>query len=171
VNNGHYTINLTHNSCVKCIGFSISVMFALQGLSVCRKLRRVEISLLRIYTLNCHQHCVHSASFQTLKMFIWLHKRCAPLLYEMFTHWHSLTAPRRLPFQVLWLLWNVARCKSKWFMFGIVFWDVLPCKMIVDRRFRGAYCLHHQGWATLAHSSLNIILAAVRTWNLTKWFT
>jgi hypothetical protein len=26
-----------------------------------------------------------------------------------------------------------------------VFWVVLPCKMIVDRRFRGAYCLHHQG--------------------------
>jgi hypothetical protein len=32
-------------------------------------------------------------------------------------------------------------------MFRIVFWDVLPCKMFVDRRFRGAYCLHH-------HSSL-----------------
>jgi hypothetical protein len=30
-------------------------------------------------------------------------------------------------------------------MFRIVFWDVLPCKMIVDRRFRGAYCLNHQG--------------------------
>jgi len=30
-------------------------------------------------------------------------------------------------------------------MFRIVFWDVLPCKMIVDRRFRGAFCLHHQG--------------------------
>jgi hypothetical protein len=28
-------------------------------------------------------------------------------------------------------------------MIRIVFWDVLPCKMIVDRRFRGAYCLHH----------------------------
>jgi hypothetical protein len=28
-------------------------------------------------------------------------------------------------------------------MFRIVFWDVLPCKMIVDRRFRGAYWLHH----------------------------
>jgi hypothetical protein len=28
-------------------------------------------------------------------------------------------------------------------MFRIVFWDVLPCKIIVDRRFRGAYCLHH----------------------------
>jgi hypothetical protein len=30
-------------------------------------------------------------------------------------------------------------------MFRVVFWDVLPRKMIVDRRFRGAYCLHHQG--------------------------
>jgi hypothetical protein len=25
----------------------------------------------------------------------------------------------------------------------IVFWDVLPCKIIVDRRFRGVCCLHH----------------------------
>jgi len=31
--------------------------------------------------------------------------------------------------------------------FRIVFWDVLPCKMIFDRRFRGACCLHRQGWA------------------------
>jgi hypothetical protein len=31
-------------------------------------------------------------------------------------------------------------------MFRIVFWDVLLCKLIVDRRFRVAYCLHHQGW-------------------------
>jgi hypothetical protein len=30
-------------------------------------------------------------------------------------------------------------------LFRAVFWVVLPCKMIVDRRFRGAYCLHHQG--------------------------
>jgi hypothetical protein len=30
-------------------------------------------------------------------------------------------------------------------MFRVVFWVILPCKMIVDRRFRGAYCLHHQG--------------------------
>jgi hypothetical protein len=28
-------------------------------------------------------------------------------------------------------------------MFRVVFWVVLPCKIIVDRRFRGAYCLHH----------------------------
>jgi hypothetical protein len=30
-------------------------------------------------------------------------------------------------------------------MFRAVFWVVLPCKMIVDRRFRGTYCPHHQG--------------------------
>jgi hypothetical protein len=29
--------------------------------------------------------------------------------------------------------------------FRFVFWDILPCKIIVDRRFRGACCLHHQG--------------------------
>jgi hypothetical protein len=28
-------------------------------------------------------------------------------------------------------------------MIRAVFWVILPCKMIVDRRFRGAYCLHH----------------------------
>jgi hypothetical protein len=28
-------------------------------------------------------------------------------------------------------------------MFRVVFWVILPCKMTVDRRFRGAYCLHH----------------------------
>jgi hypothetical protein len=30
--------------------------------------------------------------------------------------------------------------------FTIVFWDVLPCKIIVDGRFRGTCCLHNQGW-------------------------
>jgi hypothetical protein len=34
--------------------------------------------------------------------------------------------------------------------FRIVFWDVLPCKIIFDRRFRGACCLHHQGRVTHA---------------------
>jgi hypothetical protein len=81
-------------------------------------------------------------------------------------------------------------------MLRIVFWDVLSCKMIVDRRFRGVYCLHHKGWGIthpwwfphpwwwrqyaplkrrstiILHDStsqktiLNIILAAVR--NLTR---
>jgi hypothetical protein len=27
-----------------------------------------------------------------------------------------------------------------------VFWNVAPCNLVeIDRRFRGAYCLHHQG--------------------------
>jgi hypothetical protein len=27
-----------------------------------------------------------------------------------------------------------------------VFWDVAPCSLVeIDRRFTGAYCLHHQG--------------------------
>jgi hypothetical protein len=27
-----------------------------------------------------------------------------------------------------------------------VFWDVAPCSLVeIDRRFRGAYCLHNQG--------------------------
>jgi hypothetical protein len=29
--------------------------------------------------------------------------------------------------------------------FTFVFWDVLPCKIIVDRRFRGTCCHHYQG--------------------------
>jgi hypothetical protein len=33
--------------------------------------------------------------------------------------------------------------------FRIVFWDVLPCKIIVDRRFRGTCYLHHQEWVIL----------------------
>jgi hypothetical protein len=28
--------------------------------------------------------------------------------------------------------------------FRFVFWDVLPCKIIVDRRFRDTCCLHNQ---------------------------
>jgi hypothetical protein len=39
-------------------------------------------------------------------------------------------------------------------MFRVVFWDILPCKMIVDQRIS-------------QKTTLNIILAAVRTWNLT----
>jgi hypothetical protein len=36
-------------------------------------------------------------------------------------------------------------CQTFLILFRVVFWDILPCKVIVDRRFRGAYCLHHQG--------------------------
>jgi hypothetical protein len=36
--------------------------------------------------------------------------------------------------------------------FRIVFWDVLPCRIIVDRRFRGKCCLHHQGVSEISSS-------------------
>jgi hypothetical protein len=70
--------------------------------------------------------------------------------------------------------------------FRFVFWDVLSCKIIVDRRFRGTCCLHHQDdewWrqhvplerqstvilhgSTSQKTDLNFILTTVRTWNLT----
>jgi hypothetical protein len=39
-----------------------------------------------------------------------------------------------------------------------VFWDVAPCSHVeVDRRFRGAYCLHHQGddfWTQLVQGTV-----------------
>jgi hypothetical protein len=50
-------------------------------------------------------------------------------------------------------------------MFRTVFWDILPCKMIVDRRFRGAYCLlmmykllhhHHFRVASVSQTSDNL---------------
>jgi hypothetical protein len=37
-------------------------------------------------------------------------------------------------------------------VFRIVFWDVLQCKIIVDRRFRGTCCLYHQGDETSVDS-------------------
>jgi hypothetical protein len=33
------------------------------------------------------------------------------------------------------------------------FWDISPCSLVVDRCFRGAYCLHHQGDSATRFSS------------------
>jgi hypothetical protein len=41
-----------------------------------------------------------------------------------------------------------------------VFWDIAPCCLVeVYRRFRGAYCLHHQGDESL----ITLMLEAVST--------
>jgi hypothetical protein len=48
--------------------------------------------------------------------------------------WGTLIFSRPMRFQVL---------TAASMMFRIVFWDVQPCTIMVDRRFRGAYCLHH----------------------------
>jgi hypothetical protein len=105
--------------------------------------------------------------------------------------------------QILWLKYINMRFQvltAASMKFRFVFWDVLPCKIIVDRRFRGMCCLHPQGlmyisvtlthpwwwrqyaplkrWSTvILHGStsqktvLNIILTAVRTWNLTTLYS
>jgi hypothetical protein len=63
-----------------------------------------------------------------------------PRAWRMTSLWPR---PIQLPARQWYLfLANSVSCM----MFRTVFWDVLPCKMIVDRRLRGAYCLHHQGW-------------------------
>jgi hypothetical protein len=44
-----------------------------------------------------------------------------------------------------------------------VFWDVAPCSEVeIDQRFRGTFCLHHQGGAT-SQKTVIFILAAART--------
>jgi hypothetical protein len=76
-------------------------------------------------------------------------------------------------------------------LWSLVYWDVAPCSHVEgDRSFRSAYCLHHQGdpsvalmmeavrtlkrrftsawlYGATSQKTLNFILAAVRTWNLT----
>jgi hypothetical protein len=45
-------------------------------------------------------------------------------------------------------------CQHALSIFRTVFWVTLPCRMIVDRRFRGAYCLHNQGTNLLVRRHL-----------------
>jgi hypothetical protein len=60
------------------------------------------------------------------------------------------TAGQRFEPRISWVSRGTASCLTARFgvKFRIVFWDVLPCKIIVDRCFRGTYYLHHQGWRT-----------------------
>jgi hypothetical protein len=72
--------------------------------------------------------CVHILHFQTCIHFSSISFPCNLYDYEI--------AYENMRFQVL----TAASMK-----FRFVFWDVLPCKIIVNRRFRGTCCLHHQG--------------------------
>jgi hypothetical protein len=51
------------------------------------------------------------------------------------------------------MLMHLHKFSLKIYCQSLVFWDVAPCsKVYVDRRFRGAYCLHYQGefqWCVL----------------------
>jgi hypothetical protein len=57
-------------------------------------------------------------------------------------------------------------------VFRIVFWDVLPCKMIVDRRFRGASIHNHFTRSTSQKTILNIPspLKVLNAYNLHSYY-
>jgi hypothetical protein len=66
-----------------------------------------------------------------------VHLQCKP---SSFGYW-----PRRM-FMVVHRFGRHCSCHLVTVMkFRIAFWDVLPCKRIFDRRFRGTCCLQHQG--------------------------
>jgi hypothetical protein len=45
-----------------------------------------------------------------------------------------------------------------------VFWDVAPCSLAeIDRRFRGAYCLHHQDLIMEAVSTSETLISFYET--------
>jgi hypothetical protein len=53
---------------------------------------------------------------------------------------------------------------------------LFSCKIIFDQRFRGAYCLHHQGWVSLARKDRSYIGVqwtglANREWEVDNYFT
>jgi hypothetical protein len=50
---------------------------------------------------------------------------------------------------------QVLRAASMKFRF--VFWDVLPCKTIVDRSFRGTCCLHAKTKAVKTSYKMNLM--------------
>jgi hypothetical protein len=48
-----------------------------------------------------------------------------------------------------------------------VFWDVVPCSHVeVDRRFRGAYCLHHQSDDIIRQVSSSSWWCSTHLWNV-----
>jgi hypothetical protein len=74
---------------------------------------------------------------------VWVIEKVSLIFYKLINNTFSvLKLYEYMRFQVL----TAASMK-----FRIVFWDVLPCKKIVGRRFRGTCCLHHQGWIYSLH--------------------
>jgi hypothetical protein len=78
--------------------------------------------------------------FKMNNIFQRLHSRLPLFLsLDWHTSWHL-----RPDVQVALVVGRVHHSAATEPLFRVVFWDILPCKIIVDRRFRGAYCLHHQ---------------------------
>jgi hypothetical protein len=77
---------------------------------------------------------------------------CSRLLWnlQLIKTWHGVLSVSarnsffRFRHNLVFVRFQVLTATSM--KFRIVFWDVLPCKIIVYLRFRGACCLQHQGW-------------------------
>jgi hypothetical protein len=84
---------------------------------------------------------------------VWHKSRCAPRIWNWNTG-HVTTRPLIDPASLIY-------DRSKNISLQITknskiraFWDVAPCSLVgADRRFRGAYCLYHQGddWCSTHH--------------------
>jgi hypothetical protein len=67
--------------------------------------------------------------------------RCSSVFFKRFHGTAQSSFPTELNFSSAI---SITSLISK-LTFRFFFWDVLPCNIIVDRRFRGTFCLHHQG--------------------------
>jgi hypothetical protein len=70
--------------------------------------------------------------------------------------------PQNLWFTVLIMKIGFQVLTAASIMFRIVFWDVLPCKIIVDRRFRGTYCPDDGGSKYLWNVGRQLFYTAVQ---------
>jgi hypothetical protein len=79
-------------------------------------------------------HVLHSLTLILIQTHLSTHKRDE--VSVLYSHCILMNLLPGVRFQVL----TAASMK-----FRFVFWDVLQCKIIVDQRFRGTCCVHHQG--------------------------
>jgi hypothetical protein len=137
------------SSCVKSWNYIVkTVFFKLWSAAVCRRLRKRKHFKNCIKTLK-EWKILPYLSVLKLSLLVDLRQKVGELVLSI------TSCPRIIILQkTLHLRFQVLTAASM--MFRAVFWVILPCKMIVGRRFRGAYCLHHQGWCTTQKTALNI---------------
>jgi hypothetical protein len=79
---------------------------------------------------------------------ITLHK-----IIELCTKWSSICQNITSKFRIIAIFKSFVKDKNARFqvlamasMKNRDFWDIMPCSLVEDRRFRCVYCLHHQGF-------------------------
>jgi hypothetical protein len=90
--------------------------------------------------MNNSQLKLQNGESTTLK---WICPNVCQLTMNMTLQTMAITKGSFLSKEANYVRFQVLTAASM--MFRAVFWVILPCEMIVDRRFRGAYCLHRQG--------------------------